>query len=100
MHTGDASALGAVALDEGAGAVAFKINANAHRLQNRKHFGNASSHFSGATAAAKGNRLGNRVTASNSITNTRPSNRSRANSARSANLSRSKSLRRVFTSAL
>jgi len=42
---GDASAMGAVGLDEGAVADVFKINANVSRLRSRKHFGNASPHF-------------------------------------------------------
>jgi hypothetical protein len=76
-----------VALDEGAGAGGSKTNANARKLRSRRHFGNASSHFSQATTAAKESRLRNRVTANSNISH---SNRYNANRGRSASLSRSK----------
>jgi hypothetical protein len=79
--------MGAVALDVGAGAGVSKTNANARKLRNRKHFGNASSHFLEATAA-KENRLRNRVTVSNNSISRNNSNR--ANHGRNASLNRSK----------
>src|ERR1700737_4734815 len=86
--------MGAVGLDDGAGADVSK--SNARRLRRRKHFGNASPHFLEETAGAKGNQRRNRVTASRNDSN----NSAISNRGRSVNLSRSKSRRRVFTSAI
>jgi hypothetical protein len=77
--------MGAVALDDRAGAGVPK--SNARKLRSRKHFGNASSHFLEETTVAKENRLRNRVTANNSISNNRSNN---ANRGRSVNLNQSK----------
>jgi hypothetical protein len=77
----------AAGLDVGADADAFKISANVSTLRsNKKHFGNASSHFSVATAAAKENQLRNRVTA-NINNNDRKSRANSASHGRNANLS-------------
>jgi|GEM_PF-2775692 len=77
--------MGAGALDDRAGAGVPK--SNARKLRSRKHFGNASSHFSGETVAAKENPLSNRGTGSSSISRSTNSNNSPG---RSVNLSRSK----------
>ncbi len=90
IHTGDASAMGAVALDEGADAVVFKINANARKLRSRKHFGNASSRFSVGTTAAKRSRRRNRVTVNSNLNLNASRNSANANRGRSGNRNRSK----------
>src|SRR5437879_3705850 len=83
--------MGAVGLDEGAAAGVSK--SSARRLPNKKHSGNASSHFLG-TAGPPANQRRNRATVSSSNRNTS------ASRDRSVNLSQSKSRRRVFTSAI
>lgn len=80
--------MGAVGLDEEA--VAGVSKTNARRLRSRKHFGNASSHFLVATAAAKRNQSRNRVTVSSSIRIIKRSPNRREKHGRSVNLSQSK----------
>src|SRR5437660_6260320 len=87
--------MGAVGLDEGAAADVFRTSAR--QLRNKKHSGNASSHFL-ETTEAKENQRRNRATVSNN--NNSSTSARKSNPGRRVNLNQSKLLRLVFTSAI